>query len=90
MVTGRQARIETRSHVPDASVDPTEARKAAVRRFGRSHRSARQPHNQLMIESLRSGLLIFAPMHQYRSRATFDPPSNYNYTYWGWFNLRIR
>jgi hypothetical protein len=37
---------------------------------------------------LRSGLLVFAPKHQYRSRATFDPPSNY--TYWGWYNLRIR
>ena len=32
--------LEPRSEFPDASVDPTEARKATVRRFGRSDRSA--------------------------------------------------
>jgi hypothetical protein len=57
---------------------------------GRSDRSAQQPHNQLLIGSLRSGLLVFAPKHQYRGRATFDGASNHDYTYWGWYNLRIR
>jgi gluconolactonase len=38
------------------------------------------------IESLRSGLLVFAPKHQYRSRATSDLPSKDNCTCWGWYN----
>src|SRR5208283_4938161 len=36
----RAERIEPRGYSPDASVDPTEVRKATVRRFGRSDRSA--------------------------------------------------
>jgi hypothetical protein len=81
--TDRKPRCALRS-------DDTEARNDILSGFGRSDRRAQQPHNQLMIESLRSGLLIFAPKHQYLSRATFDPASNHNYTHWGWYNLRIR
>jgi hypothetical protein len=39
MVAGIQARVEQRGCFSDASVDPTDARKATVRRFGRSDRS---------------------------------------------------
>jgi hypothetical protein len=36
----RTDNVETRSYSPDASVDPTDARKATVRRFSRSDRRA--------------------------------------------------
>src|SRR5262245_43138377 len=36
MVTSIQTRMDLRGYLPDASVDPTDARKATVRCFGRS------------------------------------------------------
>jgi hypothetical protein len=39
-VTGEQDGVEPRACFEGASVDPTEARKATIRRFGRSDRRA--------------------------------------------------
>jgi hypothetical protein len=46
-MTGVEESIERRSCFPDAPVDPTEAREATVRRFGRSDRSRLTPHDDI-------------------------------------------
>src|SRR5215467_8102936 len=52
--------IELRSHFPDASVDHTDARKATVRRFGRSDRRAQR--HPWLLRSIRPKRATFRPL----------------------------